>query len=76
MTISKYGRIAVAASFAAVLALPAVATAQEDEAEDTGPNFLLVRTVNTRTSGTAEWVTLQEQLVAAIPEDNPRVTPH
>jgi len=69
MTISKYGRIAVAASFAAVLAVPAVAMAQEDEAEDTGPNFILVRTVNTRTSGTAEWATLQEQLVAAIPED-------
>jgi hypothetical protein len=69
MTISKYGRIAVAVSFAAVLALPAVAMAQEDEAEDTGPNFILVRTVNTRTSGSAEWATLQEQLVAARPED-------
>ncbi len=69
MTISKYGRIAVAASLAAVLAMPAVTVAQEEEAEDTGPNFLLVRTVNTRTAGSAEWATLQEELVAARPED-------
>ena len=67
MTISKYGRIAVAASFAAVLALPAVAVAQEAE-EDTGPNFILVRTVDVSTSGNAEWVALQQQLVAAEKE--------
>jgi hypothetical protein len=49
--------------------MPAVTFAQEEEAEDTGPNFILVRTVNTRTSGSTEWATLQEQLVAAQPED-------
>jgi len=67
MTISKYGRIAVAASFVAVLALPAVAMAQEAE-EDTGPNFIMVRTVNVSTGGNAEWVALQQQLVAAEKE--------
>ncbi len=67
MTISKYGRIAVAASFAAVLAMPAIAMAQEAE-EDTGPNFFLVRTVHTNTDGGAEWVALQEQLAAAQKE--------
>ena len=68
MTISKYGRIAVAASFAAVLALPAVAMAQDEE-EDTGPNFILVRTVNTNGSGTDEWIALQEQFVARATEN-------
>jgi hypothetical protein len=67
MTISKYGRIAVAASFAAVLAMPAIVIAQEAE-EDTGPNFFLVRTVHTNTDGGAEWVALQEQLAAAQKE--------
>ena len=67
MTISKYGKIVVAASLAAVLALPAVAMAQEAE-EDTGPNFILVRTVNVTTGGNAEWVALQQQLVAAEKE--------
>jgi hypothetical protein len=67
MTISKYGRIAVAASFAAVLALPAVAIAQEAE-EDTGPNFIMVRSVTVNTGDDAEWVALQEQLVAAQKE--------
>ncbi len=67
MTISKYGKIAVAASFAAALVLPAVAMAQEAE-EDTGPNFMLIRTVHVSTGGAAEWVALQEQLVAAQTE--------
>ena len=67
MTISRYGKIAVAASFAAVLALPALAIAQEAE-EDAGPNFILIRTVNVSTGGNAEWVALQQQLVAAEKE--------
>jgi hypothetical protein len=67
MTISKYGRIAVAASFAAVLAMPAIVIAQEAE-EDTGPNFFSVRTVHVNTDGGAEWVALQEQLAAAQKE--------
>ena len=64
MTISKCGKIAVAASFVAVLAMPAIATAQEAE-EDTGPDFFMVRSVQVRTDGGAEWVALQEQLAAA-----------
>ena len=44
MTISKYGSIAVAASLAAVLAMPTVTVAQEEEAEDTGPNFIMSST--------------------------------
>ena len=66
MTISKYVKIAVAASFAAVLAMPTV-MAQEEE--DTGPNYILVRTVNTMDSGTDEWVTLQEQFAARAVEN-------
>jgi hypothetical protein len=68
MIISKFGKIAVAASFAAVLAMPTV-MAQEAEEEDTGPNYILVRTVNTTNSGTDEWVTLQEQFSARAVEN-------
>ncbi|MGI9221468.1 MAG: hypothetical protein ACR2QS_10605 [Woeseiaceae bacterium] len=69
MSISKYGKTAVVALCMAVLALPAAAVAQDDEEEYTGPNFLLVRTVNTKTSGTEDWVELQKELVAARPDD-------
>jgi hypothetical protein len=68
MTISKYGSIAVAASLAAVLAMPTVTVAQEEEAEDTGPNFIMIRTVKVSTGANAEWVALQQQLVAAEKE--------
>ena len=64
MSISKYGRIAVVASCAAVLAMPAVAMAQEAE-EEAEPNFFLVRSVTVNAGGGAEWVALQEQLAAA-----------
>lgn len=64
MTINKYGRIAVAASFAAILAMPAITIAQDEE-EDSGPNFFLVRSVQVNTGGGAEWIALQEQLAAA-----------
>lgn len=67
MSISKYGRTAVAAAFAAVLAMPA-ALAQEEE-ESAGPQYLDVRVVNTRSDGTDEWIELQKQLKAAQDED-------
>jgi hypothetical protein len=65
MKMSKYGKIAVMASFATILAIPA-AMAQEEESE--GPNYLLVRTVNVKTGASGEWARLQERLVTAATE--------
>jgi hypothetical protein len=65
MKITTCGKIAVIASFAAVLAIPA-AMAQEEESE--GPNYLLVRTVNVKTGASAEWARLQERLVTQATE--------
>jgi hypothetical protein len=66
MKLSRYGKIAVMASFAAVLAIPAAAMAQEEESE--GPNYLLVRTVNVKAGASAEWARLQKRLVTAATE--------
>ncbi len=60
MTI-KQSKLAIVAAFAAALAMPIVGSAQEDEA----PNWLQVRVVNLKANGSAKWVELQKQLVAA-----------
>ena len=60
MTI-KPSRLAIVVAFATALAMPIVGSAQEDEA----PNWLQVRVVNLQANGSAKWVELQKQLVAA-----------
>jgi hypothetical protein len=65
MTI-KQSRLAIVAAFAAALAMPVMGNAQEDE----GPNWLQVRIVNLQANGSAKWVELQKQLVAAERDEN------
>ena len=64
MKLSKYGKIAVMASFATILAIPAAMAQEESE----GPNYLLVRTVNVKTGAAEEWARLQKQLGVAAAE--------